>query len=213
MLVLPHLLARIQPLLSEHDEEVDEHRLVASEAAACLVDHVGYVRVARRHGVVHHAAVVAARLALDHLAQILVVQLEVRLDRLLQLCFGPRAQHRDQLLVIAAADPPSVHGLLHRLRVGYGDVVLQTTIVRLQSSAAISHDFHIVGVQLPGTENRRYECRFAWLCFINLERLNHLDLLLGFLALHIWNAYWCFFKNRLCLHVLFGPTTAHDLLF
>lgn len=84
------------------DDELDQSGLGRAEALARQVDHVGEVRARLGQRVLEQLAVVAARLAAERLAQVAVVQLAELGVGPLELRLGPRAEARDQLLVVAA---------------------------------------------------------------------------------------------------------------
>lgn len=84
------------------DDELDECGLGGAETLAREVDHVGEVRSRLRQRILEQLAVLAARLALQRLAQVTVVELAELRSGAAELRLGARAEARDQLLVVAA---------------------------------------------------------------------------------------------------------------
>ena len=134
--------------------QIDQVRLVAADAAAGLVDHVGHELWPRGDGVGYHLAGVTARLALDLGAEVLVVQGAVALLRAPQLGLGARAQRRRELAVVAPQPKEAaVHRLVDCLGVGGGDEGLELAVVLLEPDAAVLEDLCVARVLLPRLEH------------------------------------------------------------
>ena len=163
---LPHHLALLQLRLRACHEDLEQRRLVAAQLeharVACEVDDVRHVLGARGEGKVHEALVAAARLALHLRAHVLVVHVAVLLARALQLRLGASAHGSDQLVVVAAeAHEAAVHRFVDGLAVVERNVLLDPTVVRLETGGAIGHDLGVVCRLVTCLEDGRQECSVA----------------------------------------------------